>query len=54
VFVYARDTIIDLNSAARTPLVLRTAMAIDEAGRILCTDGQVGAARAHALLLTPK
>jgi hypothetical protein len=53
-FVYARDTIIDLNSAAGTPLVLRTAMGIDEAGRILCTDGQVGAARAHALLLTPK
>jgi hypothetical protein len=35
-------------------LPLRTAMGIDGAGRILCTDGQVGAVRAHALLLTPK
>jgi probable HAF family extracellular repeat protein len=53
-FVYARNTIIDLNSVTRSPLLLRTALGIDDTGRILCTDGQVGAARAHALLLTPR
>ena len=53
-FVYASDTIIDLNSVAQSPLVLRTALGIDDKGRILCTDGQVGAVRAHGLLLTPK
>jgi probable HAF family extracellular repeat protein len=53
-FVYAHDTIIDLNSVTQSPLLLRTALGIDDAGRILCTDGQVGATRAHALLLTPK
>jgi probable HAF family extracellular repeat protein len=53
-FVYARNTIIDLNSVAQSPVVLRTALGIDDAGRILCTDGQVGAVRAHALLLNPR
>jgi uncharacterized membrane protein len=52
-FVYARGAMIDLNSVARSPLVLRTALGIDEGGRILCTDGQVGAVRAHGLVLTP-
>jgi hypothetical protein len=53
-FVYARNTIVDLNSVAQSPLVLRTALGIDDAGRILCTDGQVGDVRAHGLLLTPR
>jgi probable HAF family extracellular repeat protein len=53
-FVYERNAIIDLNSVTESPLLLRTALGIDDAGRILCTDGQVGAPRAHALLLTPK
>jgi hypothetical protein len=52
--VYARNTIIDLNSVSQSPLVLRTALGIDDAGHILCTDGQVGDMRAHGLLLTPK
>ena len=53
-FVYASHAIIDLNSLAQSPLLLRTALGIDQAGRILCTDGQVGAVRAHALLLNPR
>jgi probable HAF family extracellular repeat protein len=53
-FVWARHAIVDLNSVTQSTLPLRTAMGIDGAGRILCTDGQVGAVRAHALLLTPK
>jgi probable HAF family extracellular repeat protein len=53
-FVYASHAIIDLNSVAPSPLVLRTALGIDGAGRILCTDGQVGAPVAHALLLYPR
>ena len=53
-FVYASHAIVDLNSLAQSPLVLRTALGIDDAGRILCTDGQVGADRAHGLLLTPR
>jgi len=53
-FVYARNTIVDLNSVTQSPLLLRTALGIDDAGRILCTDGQVGASRAHGILLTPK
>ena len=53
-FVYAKNAIIDLNTVAQSPLVLRTALGIDDAGRILCTDGQVGDVRAHGLLLTPR
>lgn len=54
-FVYVNGAMLDLNTLARdTPAVLRTALGIDDAGRILCTDGQVGAARAHALLATPR
>jgi hypothetical protein len=53
-FVYARNTIVDLNSVTQAPLLLRTALGIDDAGRILCTDGQVGASRAHGILLIPK
>jgi probable HAF family extracellular repeat protein len=54
-FVYARGAMLDLNwLAPGSPARLRTALGIDDAGRILCTDGQVGAPRAHALLLTPR
>lgn len=53
-FVYEGQAMVDLNSVAQSPQPLRTALGIDAAGRILCTDGQVGAARAHALLLTPR
>jgi len=54
-FVYARGAMLDLNRLAHgSPAVLRTALGIDDAGRILCTDGQVGAPRAHGLLLTPR
>ena len=53
-FVYAKGAIIDLNTVATSPRVLRTALGVDAAGRILCTDGQVGAAHAHGLLLSPK
>lgn len=53
-FVYAGQAMVDLNSVASSPQVLRTALGIDGAGRILCTDGQVGSSRAHALLLTPR
>jgi uncharacterized membrane protein len=53
-FVYARNSILDLNSFTRSPLPLRTALGIDDGGRILCTDGQVGARHAHGILLTPK
>jgi probable HAF family extracellular repeat protein len=53
-FVHARNAIVDLNSVTQSPVPLRTALGIDDAGRILCTDGQVGAPRAHALLLTPR
>ncbi len=53
-FVYANGSIIDLNSVTQSRRVLRTALGIDEQGRILCTDGQVGDVRAHALLLTPR
>jgi hypothetical protein len=53
-FVYARNAILDLNSFARSPLPLRTALGIDDGGRVLCTDGQVGARHAHGILLTPK
>jgi len=53
-FVFAKGAIVDLNSLAQSPQVLRTALGIDEQGRILCTDGQVGETRAHALLLTPR
>ena len=53
-FVYADGSFIDLNSVTQSPRVLRTALGIDEQGRILCTDGQVGDTRAHALLLMPR
>jgi probable HAF family extracellular repeat protein len=53
-FMYAKGTIIDLNSLAQSPRTLHTALGIDEQGRILCTDGQVGDTKAHALLLTPR
>ncbi|MCA1828464.1 MAG: hypothetical protein LC689_16190 [Myxococcales bacterium] len=53
-FVWAKNAIVDLNTVSQSPLVLRTALGIDEQGRILCTDGQVGDVRAHGLLLTPR
>jgi probable HAF family extracellular repeat protein len=53
-FVYAGNSMVDLNAVTQSPLVLRTAMGIDQRGNILCTDGQVGAAHAHALLLRPR
>jgi probable HAF family extracellular repeat protein len=54
-FVYLNGAMLDLNTlAVGSPAVLRTALGIDDAGRILCTDGQVGAPRAHGLLLTPR
>lgn len=52
--MYARNTIIDLNSVTQSPLLLRTALGIGDAGRILCTESQLGAPRAHALLVAPK
>jgi probable HAF family extracellular repeat protein len=33
---------------------LTTALGVNDAGQILCTDGQVGARRAHGYLLTPR
>jgi probable HAF family extracellular repeat protein len=53
-FVSYQGQLLDLNSLSTPPRLLSTAMAIDDAGRILCTDGQVGAETAHAFLLTPR
>ena len=53
-FVYAGGAMVDLNSVAQSPLVLHTALDVDDGGRILCTDGHVGDINAHGLLLTPK
>jgi hypothetical protein len=53
-FVHAKNVMVDLNTVTQSPRVLRTALGIDNGGRILCTDGQVGDLRAHGLLLTPR
>jgi probable HAF family extracellular repeat protein len=53
-FVFAHDSIVDLNDVAQSPRLLATALGIDDAGHILCTDNQVGATVAHGLLLTPR
>jgi hypothetical protein len=53
-FVSYQGQLLDLNSLTNSPRLLSTAMAVDDAGHILCTDGQVGQTASHAFLLTPK
>jgi probable HAF family extracellular repeat protein len=53
-FVSFKGALLDLNSLTQSPRILSSAISIDDAGHILCTDGQVGQAKAHALLLTPR
>jgi probable HAF family extracellular repeat protein len=54
-FVY-RDGIMQNLNALIPPasFTLMIALGINDAGQILCTDGQVGAPRAHGYLLTPR
>jgi len=53
-FVDTGTGIADLNRIVSSPRTLEATLGIDDAGRILVTDGQVGAATAHALLLIPR
>jgi hypothetical protein len=58
-FVWTNGRIWNLHELARNAglspgTVLRTAIAINDRGQILCTDGQSGAPRAHGFVLTPR
>ena len=51
----AKDGMRNLNDLVpQSAVKLRTVLGINDAGQILCSDGQVGAATAHGYLLTPK
>lgn len=53
-FIDTGSGIVDLNRIVSSPRTLGATLGIDDQGRILCTDGQVGARTAHALLLIPR
>jgi probable HAF family extracellular repeat protein len=54
-FVFREGKMWDLNDLIPpSPFKLFTSLGIDDAGRILCTDGQVGQAVANGYLLVPK
>ena len=54
-FVFRDGKMWDLNELIPpSPFKLFTSLSIDDSGRILCTDGQVGQAVANGYLLVPK
>jgi probable HAF family extracellular repeat protein len=54
-YVYRDGAMKDLNGLIPpSRFTLLIALGINDAGQILCTDGQVGAQRAHGYLLTPR
>ena len=54
-FVYRDGAMQNLNALIPpSGFTLMIALGINDAGQILCTDGQVGAPRAHGYLLTPR
>jgi probable HAF family extracellular repeat protein len=54
-FVYRDGAMQNLNALIpAASFTLMNALAINDAGQILCTDGQVGGQRAHGYLLTPR
>ncbi|HVI23990.1 MAG TPA: hypothetical protein VM691_10930, partial [Myxococcales bacterium] len=54
-FVFRDGRMWDLNELIPpSPFKLFTSLAVDDSGRILCTDGQVGQMPANGYLLLPK
>jgi len=54
-YVYRDGAMRNLNALIpQSDFTLMIALGINDAGQILCTDGQVGAQRAHGYLLTPR